>query len=386
MRPYVPREDPTQTSAAPTGVETLPPEDPEDVLARLQRTERRKKAVVVVLSLAALMIGVAVMLDRGLVESPNSFSAFDDVELPEVPDLGGTWVGKAIDEAKHARAAEATPRGQMRPLTDQKGAAKPGEAQAQARTPSMQPTAGAEAEDTQQARQEPEAAPASATRQAPRAATRAATSPEASEGKKVQQATGSRTGSRRSTSAPEATQRRSAEASTGAATGPNVGTAAKGPTPSTDPIPTSGTPDEDTEVTVISATDGTPEKNSGLIEIAKADGAPVEDNGFDDDEAAVDPERFRPRRPWPTPTGRPPAMGSVGRFTLVTLPSAEVRFRGHALGSTPLHSQQLPSGRQRLILIGPDGVRRVLILDIHADQTAEVQLPISRLMPEALMP
>src|SRR5690606_11939764 len=108
---------------------------------------------VIVLSLAALMIGVAVLLDRGLVESPNGFSAFDDVELPEVPDLGGTWVGKAIDEAKQARAAESTPRGQMRPITDQKDATKPAEskAQAQARTPSTEPTAGAEDEDAQQA-------------------------------------------------------------------------------------------------------------------------------------------------------------------------------------------------------------------------------------------
>src|SRR5690606_22473236 len=97
-----------------------------------------------------------------------------------------------------------------------------------------------------------------------------------------------------------------------------------------------------------------------------------------------DPERYRPSRPWPTPSGPAPAPGRVGTLSLVSLPPAQVHFRGNALGTTPLHGQQLPSGRQRLILIGPDGVRRVLVGDVRAGEAAALQLPVTRLMAEAL--
>ena len=390
MRPYVPKDEPepTRTSRRDAAkLETLPPEDPEEVFARLRRKQLRRRAAIVAMSLSALMIGGAVLLDRGLVESPTGFETFDDVELPEVPDLGHTWVGKALDEAKQARDAETAPRGVIRPLEGRKETppgteAGPSDPKIAVQDDGDRPSA---ADNVGSSAQQASAAP---TPTSPAAATRrAGQSPPAA----------SRTAAAAAREHPTTTQAPVADAA-----GPSTGSASSGVASSAgaDGAPRTAKP----EVVTRSPAAGKPAAQApgtpagdppladapGVIVISQTDGPAEDDDAFYEDtqpdDAPVDPEQFRPRRPWPVPKGPPPAGGRVGHFSLVTLPPAEVRFRDHPLGSTPLHSQQLPSGRQRLILIGPDGVRRVLILDIDADAHTEIQLPISRLMPEALMP
>lgn len=384
MRPYVPKEEhePTRTSRHdPAGFETLPPEDPEEVYARLQRQQRRRRAVIVVMTLAALMIGGAVLLDRGLVESPTGVETFGDVELPEVPDLRNTWVGKALDEAKQAREAEAAPRGVIRPIEGRKeslGKAAPADAQ-----PAVGDEAAQRADDA--GRSAEEAARAAPPPSAPAAGTARTGKSDPTATRKTAVATRERP----PLPAPVVKAAGSAvEATRDSAPAAPAGGKEQAPKPeSITGAPESG---KEPEKAAVRTAESPPLADApGVIVISPADGQVDDDAFYEDtqpDDAPIDPEQFRPRRPWPVPKGPPPAGGRVGSFSLVTLPSAEVRFRDHPLGSTPLHSQQLPSGRQRLILIGPDGVRRVLILDIEADTHAEIQLPISRLMPEALMP
>jgi len=102
------------------------------------------------------------------------------------------------------------------------------------------------------------------------------------------------------------------------------------------------------------------------------------------EEASPAPTPKRPSRPWPTPKGQAPSSGGTGSLTLVALPRASVSLNGVALGSTPLHGRSLPSGRQRLILIGSDDIPRVLVVDIADGAEVELSLPLSRLWPEAL--
>ncbi len=47
-----------------------------------------------------------------------------------------------------------------------------------------------------------------------------------------------------------------------------------------------------------------------------------------------------------------------GRVNIVAVPSAEVRFRGRRLGTTPLAGVSLPGGRQRLTFVWPDGTTK----------------------------
>ena len=54
------------------------------------------------------------------------------------------------------------------------------------------------------------------------------------------------------------------------------------------------------------------------------------------------------------------------------------------MGSTPLHGREVPSGRLRLLLIGNDDITRVLTVDVAAGEDIELNVPLSRLWPEAL--
>ena len=103
-----------------------------------------------------------------------------------------------------------------------------------------------------------------------------------------------------------------------------------------------------------------------------------------DEVAAPSPEDLRPTRPWPQPRGTAPAEGGVGTLTLIALPAARVALGEVELGSTPLRLQQLPSGRRRLVVTGPDDVPRVLTIDVVGGEHQELQVPLRRLLPEAL--
>src|SRR5690606_5758883 len=381
----VPREEPTEAKRSRRSREDLEtrPEDPEEVFARLQRQQRRRRAVIVVMSLAALMFGGAVLLDRGLVATPTSINSFGDMEVPEVPDLENTWVGKALKEAQQAREAEAQPRSVIRPLGGPESQAARTETTASAGPEVADGSGGhAAAMPTPEQPALPQGTPADRPAATPPVKTaRAEQRPASSGARETARATSSRAGA----------------AATGTAA---TGTAAAPSAPSAsaqveaDPAGAQTTPPVENGAPALagSATEASPlPEGPGVVGIAASDSETTEEEDafYEDtqpDETPVDPEQFRPRRPWPVPPRPPPPGGRVGSFSVVTRPAAEVRFRDHPLGSTPLHSQQLPSGRQRLILVGPDGVRRVLILDIHADDHAEIQLPLSRLMPEALMP
>jgi hypothetical protein len=75
----------------------------------------------------------------------------------------------------------------------------------------------------------------------------------------------------------------------------------------------------------------------------------------------------------------------VGTLTLIALPGARVSLDGVELGTTPLRQQQLPSGRLRLKLTGPDDVPRVLTIDVAAGEHQDLQVPLRRLIPEGLV-
>jgi hypothetical protein len=112
----------------------------------------------------------------------------------------------------------------------------------------------------------------------------------------------------------------------------------------------------------------------------------IADLGIDPSEDAAPAAPKAPSRPWPSPKGPAPASGGTGTLSLVALPRASVTMNGIPLGSTPLHGRELPSGRHRLILIGSDDIPRVLILDIADGADVELNLPLTRLWPEALRP
>jgi serine/threonine-protein kinase len=66
-----------------------------------------------------------------------------------------------------------------------------------------------------------------------------------------------------------------------------------------------------------------------------------------------------------------------GRVNIVAVPSAEVRFRGRRLGTTPLAGVSLPGGRQRLTFVWPDGTTKRVPVRVRAGGLVRVG-PIRR--------
>ena len=68
-----------------------------------------------------------------------------------------------------------------------------------------------------------------------------------------------------------------------------------------------------------------------------------------------------------------------GTLTLVTQPYARVLLKDRELGVTPLFNVTIPSGRQKLELIGEDQQPRVLALDIAPKRLTTVRVALDSL-------
>lgn len=81
------------------------------------------------------------------------------------------------------------------------------------------------------------------------------------------------------------------------------------------------------------------------------------------------------------PKATPNATPGVGRVSFQTAPPAQVFLEGTALGSTPIVDFYVGEGRQRFILVGPDGIKRVLPLDVKSNQVTKAEVKLDTLAP-----
>ncbi|MFZ5467996.1 MAG: hypothetical protein ACOZIN_01050 [Myxococcota bacterium] len=84
-----------------------------------------------------------------------------------------------------------------------------------------------------------------------------------------------------------------------------------------------------------------------------------------------------------TPTAAKPAsqLGGLGRVSIQSRPSAQLFFEQKLLGKTPLVDLYMPAGRQQFVLVGTDGLRRSLTIDVAPDRVTKVSVDLGQLAP-----
>jgi hypothetical protein len=69
-------------------------------------------------------------------------------------------------------------------------------------------------------------------------------------------------------------------------------------------------------------------------------------------------------------------------LTLVTEPYAKVYLGKRYLGDTPLFKISMPAGKHSLRLVGPDGQKLLLPVEIKASETTAVRIGLDSLARE----
>jgi hypothetical protein len=85
-------------------------------------------------------------------------------------------------------------------------------------------------------------------------------------------------------------------------------------------------------------------------------------------------------KPEPATTEAPSA--GAGVLTLVTEPYAKVYLGKRYLGDTPLFKISMPAGKHSLRLVGPDGQKLLLPVEIKASETTAVRIGLDSLARE----
>ncbi len=79
------------------------------------------------------------------------------------------------------------------------------------------------------------------------------------------------------------------------------------------------------------------------------------------------------------PAAKKAPARKLGSLTLLTTPTATVKFKGRSLGSTPLSRVPLEVGTHVLELIGPDGTVKVLSVPILVGKVTALRLKLAEL-------